>query len=86
MHAGAEIMPTYAAGDYVKAEFRDERSGEAEWMWIRVEFADDSQRIVFGWLDNEPLAISDELRVGQRMAISYDNVREHAKSAEFPPR
>ena len=25
-------MSTYAPGDYVKAEFRDDKSGESEWM------------------------------------------------------
>jgi hypothetical protein len=32
-------MSTYQPGDYVK-EFRDD-TGESEWMWVKVEHADD---------------------------------------------
>jgi uncharacterized protein YegJ (DUF2314 family) len=75
-------MANYESGDYVKVEFRDEKTGEAEWMWVRVESADDSQRLLFGWLDNQPI-ITDRLHVGQRLAVSYDNVRQHKKASEF---
>lgn len=74
-------MATFEPGDYVKAEFRDER-GESEWMWVRVESADDEARVVFGRLDNEPVAHAD-LRLGQEIAVSYDNVREHMKAWSF---
>ena len=40
----------YAAGDYIKAEFRDDRSGEVEWMWVRVESDDPARKVVFGTL------------------------------------
>lgn len=69
-------------GDYVKAEFRDDATGESEWMWVRVELADDANRIVFGKLDNEPAVIT-ELRRGMELAVSYDNIREHMKASSF---
>jgi hypothetical protein len=50
----------YAPGDYIKAEFRDDRSGEVEWMWVRVESNDPEKRVVFGTLDNEPLVSERE--------------------------
>ena len=77
-------MPTYEPGDYVKVEFRDDKTMETEWMWMRVESADDPRRVVFGWLDNEPIVLTSNLRVGERLAVSYDNVRQHKKSAELP--
>lgn len=83
MRIGATKMATYEPGDFVKAEFRDERTGEAEWMWVRVELADDNQRILFGWLDNQPVVFAGEMTLGQRLAVSYDNVREHAKAGDF---
>jgi len=78
-------MQTYQPGDYVKAEFKDERTQESEWMWVRVDSADDEKRVLFGRLDNEPVVFGDRVRVGQRLAISYDNVREHRKASEFVP-
>jgi hypothetical protein len=70
-------MATYGSGDHVKVEFRNETTGESEWMWVRVDYADDCQRLVFGWLDNEPLINQANLRLGQHLAISYDKIREH---------
>jgi hypothetical protein len=37
-------MGWYLPGDFIKAEFKDERSGESEWMWVRVERSDDAER------------------------------------------
>jgi len=74
----------YAAGDYVKAEFRDDRSGESEWMWVRVNANDPERRVVFGTLDNQPV-ISSDLRLGMQIAVSYDNIREHRTPASFNP-
>ncbi len=45
-------------GDYIKAVFQNEASGESEWMWVKVESAHEKERIVFGTLDNEPLKLS----------------------------
>lgn len=72
-------MGKYEPGDYVKVEFRDERSGQSEWMWVRVERSDDADRLVFGRLDNEPVVITTA-HLGADLAISYDNIREHMKS------
>jgi len=66
-------MSTYQPGDYVKVEFRDDSTGESEWMWVKVEHADDEEEVVFGQLDNEPIVnkglrrgIGGELRKGSR--------------------
>jgi len=75
-------MPKYEAGDYVKATFRDERSGQSEWMWVKVHRADDELRLVFGELDNQPVANLD-LHLGLELAVSYDSIREHMKSSAF---
>lgn len=75
-------MGKYAPGDYVKAEFKDDESGENEWMWVHVDGSDDAQRVVFGRLDNEPLVFK-RLRLGQEIAISYDLIRDHRTSASF---
>jgi len=45
-------------------------------MWMLVESSDDEGRLVFGRLDNEPIATPD-LKLGQRLAVSYDKVRDH---------
>ena len=75
-------MGMYAPGDYVKVEFQDARSGHSEWMWVKVDRADDSERVVFGWLDNEPL-VNTSLRLGQEIAMSYDLICEHMKTWAF---
>jgi hypothetical protein len=77
-------MSAYAAGDYLKVEFRDEQSGESEWMWVRVQRDDPGMRIVFGVLDSEPIVMTD-LRLGTELAVSYDNIREHRRPASFNP-
>jgi hypothetical protein len=77
-------MPTYEAGDYVKAEFGDERTRETEWMWVRVDSCDDANRLVFGRLDSAPvLDYGKKLKLGSEVAVSFDNIREHKKPAEF---
>ena len=70
---GAKLMGKYEPGDYVKVEFNDGRSGQSEWMWVRVERSDDTDRLVFGRLDNEPVAITAVHR-GMDLAVSYDNI------------
>ena len=74
----------YEPGDYVKAEFGNERSGELEWMWVKVESDDPAMRVVFGTLDSEPIAMT-ELRLGMRLAISYDKIRDHRTPSSFRP-
>jgi len=80
-------VPTYAPGDYIKVEFPDEATGIGEWMWVRVNRSDDSERIVFGTLDNEPVNnASGKLRIGTELAISFSQIREHRKAADFGPK
>lgn len=70
-------------GDYVKFELKDAKSGEAERMWLRIDYCDEPNRIVFGWLDSQPVVFTSDLKLGQHVAVSYDNIREHKKSNEF---
>ena len=68
----------YKRGDHVKIEVEDREFGASEWMWMLVEDSDDEQRLVFGELDNEPIANSD-VKLGQRLAVSYDKIRDHRR-------
>jgi len=72
-------MGTYKKGDHVKIEVIHEQSEESEWMWLLVDRSDDEQRLVFGQLDSEPVVAVDMKR-GQLLAVSYDQVRDHRKS------
>jgi hypothetical protein len=82
-HRG-ECEPTYEGGDYVKVEFPDETTGIAEWMWMKVDHCDDEKRLVYGTLDNEPLNdYAGKVKLGSQLAVSYAQVREHKKPAEF---
>jgi uncharacterized protein YegJ (DUF2314 family) len=77
-------MSKYQSGDYVKVEFPDEVTGVGEWMWVRVDHADDEQRLVFGVLDNEPLNnYSGKIKLGSQLAISYDRILDHKSSSDF---
>lgn len=46
-------MSRYQHGDYVKVELKEDSTGESEWMWVRIEHADDGERVAFGHLDSE---------------------------------
>jgi hypothetical protein len=74
---------TFAAGDHVKFEIKNDATGESEWMWLRVDYCDEPKRLVFGWLDSQSLVFTTDLKLGQHMAVSYDNVRDHKKSSEY---
>jgi len=77
-------VPTYQRGDCVKVEFPDETAGIGEWLWVRVDYCDDEKKLVFGTLDNEPLAdYAGKVKLGSQVAVSYDRIREHKKPAEF---
>ncbi len=75
-------MPKFQQGDYVKAEFKDEETGECEWMWVVVDSCDDGEGVLFGRLDNEPV-VGTGLRVGDEIAVSYEKVVEHMKAKDF---
>ena len=72
-------MSKYQKGDHVKFEVKDEQSGESEWMWLLVENSDDDHQVVFGRLDSQPVVFTD-MKLGQELAVSYDNVRDHRRS------
>lgn len=77
-------MHRYQRGDYIKVEFPDEATGVGEWMWVRVLRCDDARRLVFGILDNPPLIdYGNKLKLGSELAISFSQVREHKKTADF---
>jgi hypothetical protein len=77
-------MARFDRGDYVKVEFDSGSQGlPGEWMWVRVHRCDEERQLVFGALDNEPVANSEDLKLGQELAISYGKVREHRKPSEF---
>ncbi len=75
-------MPVYEPGDYVKVEFKDDSGRSPEWMWVKVQYANDNEKIVFGTLDNEPVEHTD-LRLGMELAVHYDKIREHMKPEAF---
>jgi hypothetical protein len=79
---GELTMGRYQEGDHVKFEVKDERSGEVEWIWLLVDHSDDEQQLVFGQLDSEPVVATDMKR-GQPLAVSYQQVRDHKKLSEF---
>jgi len=72
-----ENAVSYAVGDHVKFEIRDDKTGESEWMWLKVDRTDEPGRIVFGTLDSQPVVFAHQLRLGQQLAVSFDNIREH---------
>lgn len=76
-------MGKYKKGDHVKIEVEDKQFGIGEWMWMLVDGSDDDRQLVFGKLDNEPIANPD-LTLGQQLAVSYDKIREHRRFGEKP--
>jgi uncharacterized protein YegJ (DUF2314 family) len=71
-------VSAYRPGDHVKVEFKDDGSNESEWMWVVVDRSDEQQMLVFGRLDSQPI-VHTSLRVGQELAVSYENIREHRR-------
>jgi hypothetical protein len=77
-------MSKYEQGDFIKVEFPDESTDISEWMWVRVHHCDDEERLVFGVLDCAPLNDHrNKLKLGTELVISFAQVRDHKKSAEF---
>jgi len=75
-------MQRFQPGDYVKAEFKDDVTGESERMWVLVHSCDNEAGVLFGRLDNEPL-LDTFLHVGDEIAVRYDKVVERRKVSEF---
>lgn len=75
-------VTSYEQGDYIKVEIFNERTKEIEWAWIQVDHCDDANRIVFGRLDNAPV-VNTNLKLGQELAVSYDNIKAHRRSSDF---
>jgi hypothetical protein len=75
-------MPKFQPCDYVKAEFKDEATGESEWIWVQVDACDDDAGVPFGRLDNEPV-LGTSLPLGDEIAVGYRKVVEHRKASDF---
>ncbi|MCI0352205.1 MAG: DUF2314 domain-containing protein [Acidobacteriales bacterium] len=75
-------MANYESGDYVKVEFTDHASGESEWMWMILDSWDCEARVLFGTLDNQPI-LTPELKLGEKLAVSFDKVVAHRKASSF---
>ena len=73
----------FRSGDYIKFEMADDQTLQSEWLWLQVDYSDDSKKLVFGWLDSEPVLLTPTLKPGEHLAVSYDNVRDHKRSADF---
>ncbi len=50
--------------------------------YVKVEFKDDRNRLVFGWLDSEPVVFPERLKLGQHLAVSYDNIRDSRRFSD----
>ena len=73
-------MARFDRGDYVKVEFDSAvQDLPGEWMWVRVHRCDEERQVVFGTLDNEPVVNSEDLHLGEKLAIHYGKVREHRR-------
>jgi hypothetical protein len=51
-------------------------------MWVVVDSCDDGEGVLFGRLDNEPVAGTD-LRLGDELAVSLEKVVGHVKDSDF---
>lgn len=78
-----DAVPNYEACDCIEFKMLDEPTGGFEWLWLVVERDDAAKRVVFGCLDSRPLVFDNGLRLGQELAVSYDNIREHRKPNQF---
>lgn len=77
-------MAQYDPGDYVKVEFAGGDQGlPGEWMWVRVHHCDEERELLFGTVDNEPIVTPQYLQLGQELAISFRQIREHRKPWQF---
>lgn len=74
----SNLMGKYQNGDHVKFEVVDDRSGESEWMWLLVDSSDDSEEMVFGRLDSQPI-VNTDMKLGQELAVSYEKIRDHRR-------
>jgi hypothetical protein len=74
------MLELYKPGEYLKVEITDEITHESEWLWVEISLDDPANRLVFGTIDNEPIA-SPGIRRGMEVAVSYDNIREHRTAA-----
>ena len=48
-----------------------------------VDHTDDKKRLVYGVLDKPVNDYAGKVKLGSQLAVSYDNIREHKKAAEF---
>ena len=63
-------MPRYKNADQVKVRFTDSETGDSEWMWLKVDYCDETKGIVFGWLDSQLVVLNEKIRLDRRLAVS----------------
>lgn len=78
-------MATYQPGDFVKVDFGDDLTADIEWMWVIVEECDEQNHVVFGRLDSQPLLDSTRLKLGQKVAVKFEKIRQHKRSDAWGP-
>lgn len=77
------VMTNYRRGDHVKIELADLSSGQKEWVWVEVDYADDVRQLVFGRLDNEPV-VNTDVGLGVEVAVSFEKIVEHRCFRSMP--
>ena len=78
---GANAMPKYQKGDYLRVELLSGVAGSSMSIWMYVDHCDDRHAIVFGTIDTEPSEwLGNSLRSGTKVAVEYRQVREHRQS------
>jgi hypothetical protein len=53
-------MMEFILGDYINFEFGDDQTGEPGWLWLRVDYYDNLKKLIFGWLNSEPVVFNNE--------------------------
>ena len=78
-----DCQPEYEVGDYIKVEFEGNGGMPGEWMWVIVRGQDQTRRIVYGILDNEPVNdYGGKVRLGSELAVAYDKIRGYREAKD----
>jgi len=78
---GTNAATRYHHGDYLRVELLSGVADSSMSIWMYVDHCDDKHAIVFGTIDSEPSEwLGDAVRSGEKLAVSYRQVREHRPS------
>ena len=78
---GTDPTPRYQHGDYLRVELLSGVADSSMSIWMYVDHCDDKHAIVFGTIDSEPSEwLGEAVRSGEKLAVSYRQVREHRPS------